>query len=532
MSSIYGFFGGSHSASSSLIIDSKIKYCIEEERMTREKAGDVPESWPEYSYQKIKELTGLSTLDVDHCVFVKPIADSWTRRFTGRHYDVVSHHVAHNYGAYFTSGMEGKVLSISYDGGGEESIMRVFTCEGSRMDQVLKLDLSTHGSLSHLWGFSTMGMMGYNEWREGHWKICKDEGKLMGMAPEGEYDEKLYRYFKSLIKYNKFNFYPSKTDIKTKLLVDSLQLTGFFNLQENREKFSYNLQLYTNELMVEFFNDLHEEFPEYKKIVVSGGLFANVKMNQKLNELPWLKELYVYPPMGDEGLTLGACLWKAVQLGEISKPLKLSNVSLGPSYTEDQIDEFYHKGKYDFIRKEYSSLEIANDLNDGSIIGWFQEGMEYGPRSLGNRSILVRPTDYETHSNLNSRLGRYDTMPFAPMVLDDYFDDLFTSSKSKYSAQFMTICYTTKENWIEKIPAVIQKSDKTARPQIINADNNPLINDLMTNYLQISGIPVLLNTSFNVHGEPIIENPIHAFKHLKNNIIDKLVIGKYVYQNK
>jgi carbamoyltransferase len=171
-------------------------------------------------------------------------------------------------------------------------------------------------------------------------------------------------------------------------------------------------------------------------------------------------------------------------------------------------------------------------LNDGSIIGWFQGGMEYGPRALGNRSILVRPTDYETHSNLNVRLGRHDTMPFAPMVLEDYFNDLFTSSKSKYSSQFMTICYTTKENWIEKIPAVIQKSDKTARPQIINANNNPLINDLMTEYLQISGIPVLLNTSFNVHGEPIIENPIHAFEHLKNRVIDKLVIGKYVYQNK
>lgn len=532
MSSIYGFFGGSHSASSSLLVDSQIKYCIEEERITREKAGDVPESWPQFSYEKIKEMSGLSTLDVDHCVFVKPIADAWTRRFAGRKFDVVSHHVAHNYGAYFTSGMEGKVLSISYDGGGEESIMRVFTCEGSRMDQVLQLDFSTHGSLSHLWGFSTMGMMGYDEWWEAHWKICKDEGKLMGMAPEGEYDEKLQSYFKSIIKYNKFNFYPSRTDLKTKLVVDSLQLMGYFDTQKNREKFSYNLQYYTNKLILEFFEDLHERFPDYSKVVLSGGLFANVKMNQVINELPWLQEMYVYPPMGDEGLSLGACLWKAVKLGEITKPLKLNNVSFGPTYNQEQVDSILNQSDFDFIIQDYKPEIIAEDIHNGKVIGWFQGGMEYGPRALGNRSILVRPTDYDTHSELNKRLGRYDTMPFAPMILDEYFDEVFTCNKSKYSSQFMTICYTTKDEWIDKIPAVIQKSDKTARPQIISSENNSMVHNLMNHYHQLSNIPLLLNTSFNIHGEPIIENPLHAFTHLKNNVVDKLVLGNYVYQNK
>lgn len=96
----------------------------------------------------------------------------------------------------------------------------------------------------------------------------------------------------------------------------------------------------------------------------------------------------------------------------------------------------------------------------------------------------------------------------------------------------MTICYTTKDEWVEKIPAVIQKSDKTARPQIIDQNNNPMIFDLMNEYLKISDIPVLLNTSFNVHGEPIIEHPHNAFNHLKNNVVDKLVLGRYVYENK
>jgi carbamoyltransferase len=98
--------------------------------------------------------------------------------------------------------------------------------------------------------------------------------------------------------------------------------SGFFETQKQRENVSFNLQKITEDLMIQFFNDLHDRFPEYTKISVAGGLFANVKLNQKINELPWLDEMYVYPPMGDEGLSLGAALWKANQIGELPKPLK------------------------------------------------------------------------------------------------------------------------------------------------------------------------------------------------------------------
>jgi carbamoyltransferase len=305
---------------------------------------------------------------------------------------------------------------------------------------------------------------------------------------------------------------------------------GLMKTPKQREIISYNLQKLTEDLMIEFFNDIHKKFPEYTKIAVAGGLFANVKLNQKLNELDWLDELFVYPPMGDEGLSLGAALWKSNQLGELKKPLKLTNFSFGPSYDEESIYEFSRE--FDFIRTGLDYDEIAKDIHSGKIIGWFDGGMEFGPRALGNRSLLVRPTQLETHKVLNRRLNRYDTMPFAPMVLDEYFEDLFTTNKSKYSAQFMTICYSTKTEWMDKIPAVVQKSDKTARPQVITSENNPKIYQLMKQYFELSSIPAILNTSFNTHGEPIIENPSHAFNHLKNKVVDKLVIGNYVYQNR
>jgi carbamoyltransferase len=142
---------------------------------------------------------------------------------------------------------------------------------------------------------------------------------------------------------------------------------------------------------------------------------------------------------------------------------------------------------------------------------------------------LVKPTEIKTHKLLNERLRRYEIMPFAPIVMDEYFDEIFYPSKSKYSAEFMTVCYSTRESWIKKIPAVIQKSDKSARPQIVVKNKNEKFWGILNEYNKISGIPVLLNTSFNSHNEPIIDSPNQAFDTLEKGIVDKLVIGNYVY---
>ena len=530
MSSIYGFYGGSHSSTVSLIVDGRVVCCIEEERTSRVKSGDNHESLPTTCSKKIQEYTGLKIKDADYRVWALPCPDKEAREISGLNYEKVSHHTAHNYGAYFTSGFQEKVLSVSFDGGGETSYMKVFLCEDGKMLEVLNLPVALNGSLSHLWGFSTTSMNGYHDNYMSKWKICKDEGKLMGMAPEGQYSERIYRILNSLINYKDFRFFPTDTGTKAKFIGMSMFENGEFDTLKQKEVFSFNLQKLTEDLMLRFFEDLHIKFPEYKKLVLSGGLFANVKLNQKINELDWVDEIYVFPSMGDEGLSLGSAIYKAVQLGEITKPFKMPDFYLGTSYSEKDVDEILKT--YNFEREYYDPDVIAQDIDDGKIIGVFQGRMEFGPRALGNRSILTRPTEKETHSLLNSRLGRYDTMPFAPMVLSDNFSEVFTNSKSKYSSEFMTICFTTNEEWIDKIPAVIQKSDKTARPQVVTENNNPMIYHLMKRYYELSLIPVILNTSFNIHNEPIIENPQQAFEHLKNKVVDKLIFEKYVYKNR
>jgi len=532
MSVIFGLYGSNHSACASLMIDGEIISCIEEERMTRIKAGYSHNSYPDLAVQKIEEITGIKVKDADYNVFVEPFPVGYAKRLTNNNFEVMSHHESHCYGAYFTSGFQDKCIVLSYDGGGLTSVLRVYLCEDGKMTLIKKGHWADYGSLSHLWGFATASIMGYDFQGESVWRMCKDEGKLMGMAPNGRYDESIYNTLKTCIDYEKgsLQFFPSGTNQRTKFVVDTLFRQDYFVTQEGKEVFSYNLQKLTEDLFLDFLDDLHNLYPEYKKLCFSGGLFGNVKLNQKINELPWVDEIYVLPPMGDEGLALGACIFKANQLGEYIKPKKLKNVFFGTSFTDEEVLEI--SKSYDVIRRPYVSKEIASLLDEGKIIGWFDGKFEHGPRALGARSILVKPTELSTHKVLNTRLKRHDTMPFAPIVMEDYFDDIFTCPKSKYGAQFMTICFSTKEEWIDMIPAVIQKTDKTARPQVVNKDNLPKLWEILDEYREISGIPVLLNTSFNAHDEPIIENPTHALDHLKNGIIDELVIGNYVYIRK
>lgn len=529
MSSIYSFFGGSHSATSALMVDGKIHSIIEEERMTRIKAGDRHISYPNLSSRKIESISNLKISDSDYRMVVAPTPDLYYRNLLRKQYEKCGHHDAHNYSSYFTSGFEGKTISISYDGGGETSVLKVFLCEDGKMYQVLQGGLHSYASLPHLWGFSVANMMRDESGRP-LWGLCKDEGKLVGMAPEGKFDENIFNIFKSIISYDNLIFRGGPTQWKTRFVINQMQKLGYFSTQEKREIFSFNLQKFTEELFLNFLDDLHRLYPDYTKLCFSGGLFANVKLNQKINELPWVEEIFVHPAMGDEGLALGACLIKAVELGEISNPFKLDHVFFGLEYRDDEI-ELISKN-YSLEREPYNVEDIAKKIHDGKILGWFQGKFEYGPRALGHRSILVRATDRNTHSELNKRLGRYEIMPFAPSILKENFGDVFYPSKSLYSAEFMTLCYSTKNEWVDKIPSVLQKTDKSARPQVVNKNANSKYHELISRYYELSGIPLILNTSFNKHNEPIIDNPNQAFECLINGIIDELVIENYVYRVK
>ena len=295
-----------------------------------------------------------------------------------------------------------------------------------------------------------------------------------------------------------------------------------------REDFSCTLEFFTEKLMFEYLQDVSKKFPEYRKICFSGGLFANVKLNKFINDLDLFEEIYIHPAMGDGGLALGAALCKAKEVGEIISPIKLPNAFYGQSHSKEEWDSEILSSEINLVKEDFSLARIGKLIDGGYVLGLFIGKTEYGPRALGNRSIIVKPTDPETHEKLNRKLKRTEIMPFAPSVLEEYSGEIFKCDKSKYTAEFMTICYDTKEEWIGKIPAVVHQIDKTARPQIVSKENNPSFYSIIDSYREISGIPLVLNTSFNAHGEPINNYPHQVIKHLLEGCVDYIVTEDYI----
>jgi len=161
------------------------------------------------------------------------------------------------------------------------------------------------------------------------------------------------------------------------------------------------------------------------------------------------------------------------------------------------------------------------------VVGWFQGRMEFGPRALGHRSIVAAPVDADMHARLNDRLSRTDFMPFAPSVLAEAASTVFRDvAPAAHTAEFMTITLEVVPEWRPRIPAVVHV-DGTARPQLVRRDRNPLYHRLIEVYRDLSGIPLVLNTSFNVHEEPIVCGPADAIRALVEKRVDALAIGSY-----
>jgi carbamoyltransferase len=523
---IYGFYAGSHDPTIAYLEDGEIRCVIQEERMKRIKSADDFPQNPWMAKAAIEKETGVPMREADFIACATPTGHDFILTSDLPNIGVRSfaHHECHAIGAYMTSGFEGKCITFVYDGGGDDSYGSIWLCEDGEMKMVKDLKVSENSSLGRLW-MTITNYMG--------WKMLKDEGKVMGMAGNGRPNDRLYRLLKSTCFYSGgLSFGPVASQKKMEQVASQLKLEGWFDDRERRFDVAYSLQKLTEDAMMEFMADLVKEYPEWsKKICFAGGLFANVKMNQKINEMPEIEEIWVMPPMGDEGLALGAAIAVSKQMGEWTKPKKVANMFFGLRYSQEEIDQA--AAPFGFREEEYDPSSIAGLLSEGKIGVFFNGRFEYGPRSLGARSIIVQATERSTHDLLNERLERHEVMPFAPVVLKDKASEVFINAeKSSYAAEFMTCCYTVKDEWIERIPACIHEVDNTGRPQFANPETNKDWYDLISAYYEKTGIPVLLNTSFNGHGEPIIDNPQQAFAHLEKGTIDFLIMEKKTYFKK
>jgi carbamoyltransferase len=269
-----------------------------------------------------------------------------------------------------------------------------------------------------------------------------------------------------------------------------------------------------------------------RRLGVAGGAFANVRLNRVLAEQLPIDEIFVFPAMGDEGMPAGGALCYLLQRDGIKAWLaqrrRLRDMYFGRDYT-DLIDDCLSAAPGVKRTDEPPVEGAAQRLHAGELGAIYTGRMEYGPRALGARSILANPSRRETHDLLNQRLERTEFMPFAPVVAADKASTVFDITPViAYACRFMTITCNVKPQWRDRIAAVVH-IDGSARPQTIERNANPLYYDILTAFERTSGLPVLINTSFNVHEEPIVNKPSECLKALADGRIDFIVTTRGIY---
>jgi carbamoyltransferase len=259
-------------------------------------------------------------------------------------------------------------------------------------------------------------------------------------------------------------------------------------------------------------------------------------MNAKVRDQGLFRRVWVQPAAGDAGTALGAALWiDGQQRGMAQCHWHMDHAFLGPAYRDQEIEAFLRQAKLRYRRAGDLSAEVAELLMQNKVIGWFQGRMEFGPRALGARSILASPLDAAMQQRLNQIKDREDFRPVAPVVLEEEAANWFVAgglsngSNESYISPFMLFVYDVQPDKADRIPAV-RHVDGTARIQTINRAQNAAYYDLLCAFAQRSGVPVLINTSFNTRGEPVVCSPRDAVESFCTTPLDALAIGSFIVE--
>ncbi|MEO8628441.1 MAG: carbamoyltransferase C-terminal domain-containing protein [Betaproteobacteria bacterium] len=295
-------------------------------------------------------------------------------------------------------------------------------------------------------------------------------------------------------------------------------------VSERDAEIAASLQLRLNEVAMHLTQYLYRK-SQCANLCIAGGVGLNSVMNGHIFLNGPFEEIFIPPAANDAGNAVGAALHTYhFSLGHEREIWDNPYIFIGPEYSDQQIKAELDKRLSSYVRCE-PAVTAAKLLADGKILGWFQDRMEFGPRALGNRSILADPRDPKMKDHLNRRVKhREGFRPFAPSVLQEKLGDFFASN---YPSDVMLLVYDVLEEKRSEVPAITHV-DGTGRVQSVSSDDNPGFYRLITEFYKLTGIPMVLNTSFNVRGEPMVCTPADALNCFYATGIDNLVIGNYL----
>jgi carbamoyltransferase len=445
-------------------------------------------------------------LKIDTLIFKIRILNFFYKRGFRGSYQFHDHHHCHAASAFFSQ-TKAQGLAVTLDANGEGYCSKVFICDNQQMQLVHSI--ACYHSPAYYYAYITK-ILGFTPLRH--------EGKVTGLAAFGNKNYDLQKIFNNYISYDskKISFL-NKGGYHYRAIKNlSNDLMGF-----TKEDIAFNIQHHIENITIQYISDLiGKHYPNNKSInlFLSGGLFSNVKLNQRINdEINNLNSLYIFPNMGDGGLNCGAAI-----LASNKNKFNLNNMYLGPHYSNYTLQNI-DCSKFVTFAPPQLPITIAKILAKGYLVGICRDRMEYGPRALGNRSIIFSSNLTNINDIVNSKLQRSEFMPFAPIIRHDDFYNFMEPVQNETKYDYMTITCKVNQTCKSLSPAITH-IDNTARPQVIDKEDNNFLYEILTFFYSITKNPTIVNTSFNMHEEPIVNTPNEAYNAFMKADLDALVL--------
>jgi len=561
-----------HDSSAALVRDGVLVAAAAEERFSRKKHDS---GFPALAIEFVLRAGGLTSHDVDYVVFYeKPfvklermlltamstfpssaavfresmqrwISDKlWIKSMMTKELDVpaakilfADHHMSHAASSFFTSPFEEAAI-LTVDGAGEWTTSTLGVGRGNKIE--IQKEIRFPHSLGLLYSSFT-AYCGF--------EINEGEYKLMGMHPYGKprYVDKIYELIDvaddgSLWHDMRYFAYHYSTD-------DTL--TPAFERHFGRPRrdpklqdksldpffcdMAASIQRVTEEILMKMITHLHER-TGMKALCMAGGVALNSVANYKLLRQGPFDDLYIHPAPGDDGGAVGAAYWAYNHVLDQPRGPALQDALLGSSYTDAQVEEFLREHEIPFEKieddREFFRF-VAKSLEEGNVCGWFRGRFEWGPRALGARSIIADPRRAEMKEKLNAKIKfREAFRPFAPSVLEERADEFFEIPEAQrhMPARFMLYVAPVREEKRSVLPAITHE-DGSGRLQTVFKETNADYHAMIEAFGELTGVPVIMNTSFNLKGEPIVESPAHAFNTFSLSGMDLLFLQNYVIRD-
>lgn len=423
----------------------------------------------------------------------------------------VEHHIAHAASAFHASPFDHAAV-LTLDGRGERATTTYNVGCGTRLERLGQVDMP-----------HSLGML-YEEVTDylGFLR-SSDEYKVMALASFGA--PRYRKAFRDIVRMGDAGQYTIAQPLRLEERFGPRRLRGG-PMEERHYDIAHSLQLVLEESALALATWLHERTGE-ESLCMAGGVALNCVMNARIRDRGPFKRIWVQPAAGDAGTALGAALWiDARERQADHRSWTMEHAFYGPAYADAEIEQFLRWAKLPYRRMANVAKESADILAADKVIGWYQGRMEFGPRALGSRSILASPLHATMQQRLNEIKDREDFRPVAPVVLEEEAAQWFVGAGI---SPFMLFVYDVRPEKANRIPAV-RHVDGTARIQTINRTQNAAYYDLLKAFQARTGVPVLVNTSFNTRGEPVVCSPRDAIECFWTSPLDALVIGPFLLE--